>query len=93
MSQRFAISSLAEAEAYLAHPVLGTRLRECADILAGTQGHTARQILGDVDAQKLRSCMTLFMRAAPYEAVLSQVLDRYFDGSADSSTDALLGGT
>ncbi len=90
MSRRFAIGSLAEAQAYLRHPVLGTRLLECAQILAAGNDHSAAQIFGDVDAQKLRSSMTLFARAAPDEAVFAQVLDRYFDGTADSATDQRL---
>lgn len=61
-SRRYAITSLAEAEAYLEHPLLGPRLRECASILAGVS-RTAEQIFGATDAQKLRSSMTLFERA------------------------------
>jgi uncharacterized protein (DUF1810 family) len=90
MSKRFAIGSLEQARAYLRHPVLGPRLVECARILAGRDGRSARQILGDVDAQKLRSSMTLFARAAPDEAVFTQVLDKYFDGRPDSATDQRL---
>src|SRR5262245_35313984 len=93
MSQRYAISTLAEARAYLLHPVLGPRLRECATVLADTQGRTAEQILGGIDAVKLRSCMTLFLRAAPEETVFQRVLDRYFDGTADGATDRLLSST
>lgn len=90
MSQRFAISSLDEARAYLAHPVLGARLRECADLLLGTGERSAEEILGRIDAMKLRSCMTLFARAAPDERVFRDVLDRYFDGVEDAATTALL---
>jgi uncharacterized protein (DUF1810 family) len=86
-SVKFAISSLDEARAYLAHPVLGPRLIECATIVAQTQGRTAEQIFGRLDAQKLHSSITLFRRAAPREAVFSQVLDRYFNGSLDPKTD------
>jgi uncharacterized protein (DUF1810 family) len=64
MSQEFAISSMAEARAYLAHPVLGPRLRECARIVVGTEGRSAERIFGPVDAMKLRSSMTLFAVAA-----------------------------
>src|SRR5579862_7375400 len=71
-SRTYAITSLAEARAYLAHPVLGARLTECATILLGGQGRTAEQIFGDLDAQKLHSCVTLFMRAAPGEAMFRQ---------------------
>ncbi|HEX7430608.1 MAG TPA: DUF1810 domain-containing protein [Candidatus Limnocylindrales bacterium] len=87
MSERFAIDSLDEARAYLAHPILGLRLRECAGILLATEGRTAEQIFGSVDAMKLRSCMTLFHRAAPDETVFAQVLDRYYAGVADAATD------
>jgi uncharacterized protein (DUF1810 family) len=86
-SRRFAISSLGEAKAYLRHPVLGARLIECAGIVLETQGGKAEQIFGGIDAQKLRSSMTLFLRAAPGEPAFGQVLDRYFDGLADSATD------
>jgi uncharacterized protein (DUF1810 family) len=91
MSQRFAIASLDEARAYLAHPVLGARLRDCAGVLLATRGRTAQEILGSTDAMKLRSCMTLFQRAAPDEPVFAQVLDRYYGGVADDATDARLG--
>src|SRR5207253_2279044 len=60
MSQRYAISGLPEARAYLSHPVLGPRLTECARIVAGTEGGTAEDIFGGIDAVKLRSSMTLF---------------------------------
>jgi uncharacterized protein (DUF1810 family) len=86
MSQRYAISSLAEAQAYLAHPVLGERLRECAGIVAATTGRSAVQIFGGIDAQKLHSSMTLFHRADPDEPVFAQVLDDYFDGQPDDAT-------
>lgn len=88
MSKRFAISSLEEARAYVGHTVLGPRLIECAGLLVGTaQGTTAEQIFGSVDAQKLHSSMTLFMRAAPDQSVFKEVLDRYFEGRPDVATD------
>src|SRR5215468_9496948 len=62
ISQRYAIASLAEARAYLAHPVLGPRLRECATVVTQAQAPSAERIFGDVDAQKLHSSMTLFLR-------------------------------
>lgn len=89
-SKMFAISSLAQARAYLRHPVLGPRLVECAGILAALQGRSAEQIFGYVDARKLRSSMTLFARADPDETVFAQVLERYFGGIADSATDQRL---
>jgi uncharacterized protein (DUF1810 family) len=86
-SQKYAITSLAEAEAYLEHPVLGPRLTESATILADQPGRSAEQIFGDLDAQKLRSSMTLFMRAAPQEPVFRQVLEQYFGGVPDHATE------
>ncbi len=90
MSQHYAISSLDEARAYLAHPVLGPRLHECAGIVLETQGRTALEIFGPIDAAKVRSCLTLFHRAAPDEPVFSTMLDRFYDGLADEATDARL---
>jgi uncharacterized protein (DUF1810 family) len=86
-SRMYAITSLKEARAYLAHPVLGARLIECATILTGLTGRTAEQILGEVDALKLRSSITLFLHAAPGEPVFRQVLDQYFGGEPDSATE------
>jgi uncharacterized protein (DUF1810 family) len=89
-SRTFAISSLDEARAYLRHPVLGPRLAECARLLAGARDRSAEQIFGPLDAQKLRSSMTLFLRAAPDEPLFSQVLSQYFDGRPDPATDRIL---
>ena len=92
MSQHYAISSLGEARAYLAHPVLGARLRECAGFVLAVMGRTAEEIFGATDAMKLRSSMSLFHRAAPDEPVFAAVLERYYDGVADEATDARLRG-
>jgi uncharacterized protein (DUF1810 family) len=89
-SRRFAIRTLDEARAYLAHPVLGPRLIECAGIVAQTQGRTAEQMFGDLDAQKLHSSVTLFLRADPGAPVFAQVLDQHFGGLPDVATDRLL---
>ena len=89
-SRRYAISSLDEARAYLAHPVLGPRLEECARVLTELGGRTAVEIFGPVDAMKLRSSVTLFARADPAQPLFRQVLDRYFDGLADDATEAQL---
>jgi uncharacterized protein (DUF1810 family) len=89
-SKFYAISSLAEARAYLDHPELGGRLRECAGILAAGQGRTAEQIFGGIDAMKLRSSMTLFMRAAPEEPVFRQVIEQFFAGKPDPATEQRL---
>ena len=91
MSRSFGIGSLDEARAYLAHPVLGPRLRLCAQLLLAITGRTAEEILGLTDAKKVRSCMTLFHRAAPDELVFTDVLDRYYGGVADEATDERLG--
>jgi uncharacterized protein (DUF1810 family) len=89
-SRRYAITSLAEARAYLAHPVLGPRLIECARVLSGLEAGTADDVFGGVDAMKLRSSMTLFARADPANAVFGDVLKRYFGGAPDEVTDRLL---
>jgi uncharacterized protein (DUF1810 family) len=89
-SQRYAIGSLAEARAYLGHPVLGPRLRECTQLVLDSDAATAEQIFGPIDARKLRSSMTLFHRAAPDEPLFSAVLERFFDGRPDERTDARL---
>ena len=86
----YAISGLDEARAYLAHPVLGARLRECCALINGVQGRSARDIFGDIDATKLRSCLTLFAAAAPDEAIFAQPLDKYFGGERDSRTTVTL---
>jgi uncharacterized protein (DUF1810 family) len=91
MSELYAISSLDEARAYLAHPVLGPRLRECAAVVLATKGRTALEIFGSIDAVKLRSSMTLFHHAAPEDAVFAQVIDRFYDGAVDEMTETRLG--
>jgi uncharacterized protein (DUF1810 family) len=89
-SRAYAITSLEEARAYLAHPVLGPRLTECAGILTLLPDRTAEQVFGEVDALKLRSCVTLFIHAAPGEPVFRQVLDQYYDGIPDPATERLI---
>jgi uncharacterized protein (DUF1810 family) len=86
----YAISSLAEARAYLDHPELGARLTECAEILTADQGRTAEQIFGGIDAMKLRSSMTLFMHAAPEQPVFRQVIEQFFGGAPDPATEQRL---
>ena len=90
MSIRFAIASLDEAKAYLAHPVLGARLRECARLTLDVEDRTARDIFGPVDEMKFRSSMTLFAEAAPDEDVFRRCIDKYFAGSPDPATLARL---
>jgi uncharacterized protein (DUF1810 family) len=89
-AQAYAIRDLAEARAYLAHPVLGPRLAECAQTLLGVTGRTAEQILGFPDDLKLRSSMTLFAEAAADPTPFRRVLDRYYAGP-DPRTLQLLG--
>jgi uncharacterized protein (DUF1810 family) len=90
MSQRYAIASLDEARAYLAHPVLGPRIAECARILTELPGSDAEAIFGGIDAVKLRSSMTLFARGSEDDSVYDAVLDQYFGGETDPHTDARL---
>lgn len=94
-ARHYGIDSLAEARAYLAHPVLGPRLRECAGLLRDLPARQPiSQILGSVDALKLRSSMTLFLRAGEDDShagdLFQSVLDRYYGGEPDDSTCALL---
>jgi uncharacterized protein (DUF1810 family) len=91
MSRFYGIASLDEARAYLDHPVLGPRLRECVSAALATSGATADQIFGSLDAMKVRSSMTLFHRAAPDEPPFAEVLERFYGGLEDEATDALLG--
>ena len=90
-SRFYGIASLDEARAYLDHPVLGPRLRECVDAVLATSGATADQIFGSLDAMKVRSSMTLFHRAAPDEPLFVEVLERFYGGVADAATDSMLG--
>jgi len=92
ISREYAISGVAEARAYLRHPVLGPRLLECAGILTQTDGKSAKAILGSVDAMKLRSSMTLFGAADPEQSVFGTVLRKYFNGDLDEATLARLSG-
>jgi uncharacterized protein (DUF1810 family) len=93
MSRRYAIKSRAEAQAYLAHAILGPRLRECAEAALGVEGRTAFEIFGSPDDQKLRSCATLFAEVSPDGSVFHRLLDRYFEGKPDTKTLQLLDGT
>jgi uncharacterized protein (DUF1810 family) len=92
MSVRYGIGSLDEAKAYLAHGLLGPRLRECVSAMNSHTGLSASQILGSVDAQKFRSCLTLFSEASEHEQVFTAALARYFGGSPDQSTLSLIAG-
>lgn len=85
-SQRYAIRSLAEAEAYLRHPILGVRLRECARLVVEFEGRSIQEIFGHPDWLKFRSCMTLFAAAAPDEALFAEALERCCCGEGDPLT-------
>jgi uncharacterized protein (DUF1810 family) len=91
MSRRYAIRSLAEAEAYLMHPVLGPRLVECAEAVVSVEGRSAFEIFGSPDDMKLRSCATLFATVSPPGSVFERLLDKYFRGGRDAETLRLLG--
>ncbi len=90
-SRHFAIKNLEEARAYLQHPVVGTRLRECSEIVLGLEGRTVSDIFGSPDDMKVKSCMTLFDRAAEEQgSVFGKVLEKYYDGKRDERTLELL---
>ena len=90
-SQRYAIKSVAEAQAYLAHPLLGPRLLECAEAVLQVEGRSAAEIFGSPDDLKLRSCATLFACVSPPESVFERLLTKYYDGGRDDKTLRLLG--
>jgi len=87
---RYAIKSLAEAQAYLAHPVLGPRLLACSEAMLAVEGRSARAILGSPDDLKLRSCATLFAEASGTHSVFHDLLEKYFGGVRDDATLQLL---
>ena len=91
MSSFYGIAGLEEAEAYLAHPVLGARLREISAALLAHAGQAAWAILGEIDAMKVRSSMTLFDAVEP-NSVFSQVLDAFYEGRRDDRTLAMISG-
>jgi len=86
MADRYGISSRAEAEAYLAHPVLGPRLLECTRLMNAVVGRSLREILGGVDALKFRSCMTLFGEVPGAPTVFSEALETHCGGDKDQIT-------
>ncbi|WP_135827934.1 DUF1810 domain-containing protein [Halorussus halobius] len=90
MARRYAISSRAEAEAYLAHPILGPRLRECTDIVNAVAGRSASEIFGSPDDLKFRSSMTLFGAVADDPTPFETALETYYDGDPDPKTVELL---
>lgn len=86
LARKFAIASVDEAAAYLAHPILGPRLRECTQLVNAVEGRSIGAILGSPDDMKFRSCMTLFARAHPGEQIFEEALRKYFDGAPDQLT-------
>ena len=90
MSRTYAIHSLDEAREYLAHPLLGARLRECCQAVMAVEGKTAHEIFRSPDDLKFRSCLTLFGRAAPGEPIFRDLRAKYFDGKEDAATLELL---
>src|SRR4051794_4759870 len=90
-SKRYSIKSVAEAEAYLAHPVLGPRLMECAEAVLRVVGRSALELFGSPDDMKLRSCATLFASVSPVGSVFDRLLGKYFQGERDGKTLRLLG--
>lgn len=91
MARRYAIKSRDEAQAYLAHPVLGPRLVECAEAALGVEGKSAFDIFGSPDDMKLKSCATLFASVSLDGSVFHRLLDQFFDGERDEKTLRLLG--
>jgi uncharacterized protein (DUF1810 family) len=90
MSVRYAISGVDEARAYLEHPILGARLRECVAVMNSHPGSNAVAILGDIDAQKFHSCVTLFAQVAEQASLFHEALAKYFSGAEDPATLAIL---
>ena len=90
MADHYGIASLAEARAYLEHPVLGPRLRECVRVLCALPGVTAREVLGEVDALKFRSCLTLFKAVEGAGPAFEAALGHFFEGEEDRATLDLL---
>ena len=91
ISKRYAIKSIAEAEAYLRHPVLGPRLVECAEAVLRIERRSAYEILGSPDDLKLRSCATLFACVSPAGSVFERLLEKYYGGQRDAQTLRLAG--
>ena len=90
MATFYGIVSAQEAEAYLKHPVLGPRLRECVAAMNALEGPTAVQVLGPIDAAKFRSCVTLFRFVAPTDTIFGEALDKFYAGVPDERSLALL---
>ena len=92
MAWHFGLQSRGEAAAYLAHPLLGPRLRECVELVLAVEGRSAHAIFGSPDDLKLRSCLTLFREIDGAGGVFGKTLEKYFDGEPDATTLQLLAG-
>ncbi len=92
MARRYGIPGIKEAGAYLQHPVLGARLRECCEALLALEGLSAHAIMGSPDDLKLCSCATLFAQVDEAGSVFEQILDKYYEGERDPLTLACLEG-
>jgi uncharacterized protein (DUF1810 family) len=90
-AKRYAIKSVDEAQAYLAHPILGPRLQQCAEVVLRIEGRSATAIFGSPDDWKLRSCATLFALVSPPGSVFDRLLGKYYRGERDTKTLQLLG--
>jgi uncharacterized protein (DUF1810 family) len=90
MSKRYSIKGIAEARAYLDHPLLGPRLLRCVEAALGVEGRSAREIFGSPDDMKLRSCATLFACAVPSPSLFDRLIEKYFAGQPDQTTLRLL---
>jgi uncharacterized protein (DUF1810 family) len=90
MAKRYAVKSIAEAEGYLRHPVLGPRLIACAEAALAVEGKSAHDVFGSPDDMKLRSSATLFARVSPPGSVFERILEKYFQGKGDDKTLRLL---
>jgi uncharacterized protein (DUF1810 family) len=91
MARRYAIKGVAEAQAYLSHPVLGPRLVECTEAVLDLEGRSAAEVFGSPDDLKLRSCATLFARVTPPGSIFDRLLAKYYGGERDDRTLRLLG--
>ncbi len=90
MARKYAIQNLDEAREYLKHPVLGARLRECAEAVLSVSGKSAHEIFGSPDDMKLRSCATLFAHVSPEDSVFHRILRQYYSSEPDKETIRLL---
>ena len=89
-SKQYSIKSVAEARAYLSHPILGLRLTECVEAVLSVEGRSAYEIFGSPDDLKLRSCATLFASVSPKSSIFDQLLEKFFQGERDGKTLRLL---